>query len=233
MACKGSCDCKTPPSKSLDALRDAERKRVAAETRKAVAEAIIAEVERDVVVEERDAQLAQNSNHKVYVFDSEVSASSVKKCINQLTKWHRQDPGCPIEFQINSPGGSIFDGFVLIDFIRDLRDKGHEVTMVTYGMAASMAGVLLQSADKRVIGANAFLLLHEGSLGAIGDFGDVEDRVELMKLFHDRILNLFEERAKPINPKTTAKFIKGRWQRKDWWIPSEDALKLGLVDEVR
>ena len=24
-----------------------------------------------------------------------------------------------------------------------------------------------------------------------------------------------------------------RWKRKDWWIPSEDALKLGLVDEVR
>jgi ATP-dependent protease ClpP protease subunit len=105
--------------------------------------------------------------------------------------------------------------------------------MVTFGMAASMAGVLLQAADTRIMGANAFLLIHEGSLGAIGDFGDVEDRVELMGQMHDRILSLFETRAKPINPKTTKAFIRNRWKRKDWWITAEEAAKLGLVDEVR
>jgi ATP-dependent protease ClpP protease subunit len=230
---KTSCDCKTA-SPSLDKLREAESKRTMAEARKWLAEAKISEIELGIAVEQRDAQLAQNSRHKVYVFDSSVEAGSVKKCINQLTQWHRQDPGCAIEITINSPGGSIFDGFVLVDFIRDLREKGHQVTMVVYGMAASMGGVLLQAADHRVMGANAFLLIHEGSLGiGMADFGNAEDHFELMKMFHTRILNLFEERAKPINPKTTAKFIKRNWMRKDWWIPSEDALKLGLVDEVR
>ena len=27
--------------------------------------------------------------------------------------------------------------------------------------------------------------------------------------------------------------IKRRWHRKDWWIDSDEALKLGFVDEIR
>lgn len=208
-------------------------KRIEVETRTAEADAEAAELELERAKEKRALELAQNDRHKVYVFDSDVTDGSVKKCIQQLTTWARQDPACPIEIQINSPGGAINAGFALIDFIRDLRTKGHEVTMVALGMAASMAGVILQAADVRVMGANCFLLLHEGSLGAIGDFGEVKDRVKLMEMYHERILALFEERAKPINEKTTKTFIRNRWARSDWWIPSEDALKLGLVDEVR
>ena len=45
-----------------------------------------------------------------------------------------------------------------------------------------------------------------------------------MGLFHDRILGLFEERAKPINPKTTKAFIKRNWERRDWWLTAQTAL---------
>ena len=101
------------------------------------------------------------------------------------------------------------------------------------GVVGGGGGVLLRAADTRVMGANCFMLIHEGSLGAVGDFGEVEDRVKLMEQMHERILALFEERAKPINPKTTKKFIRHRWQRKDWWFSGDEALKLGFVDEVR
>jgi len=164
----------------------------------------------------------------VYVFDKQVEESSVKLCIQQLVNWSRQDPGCKIEIQINSPGGSIIDGFALIDFIRGLRENGHEVTMIAYGYAASMAGVLLQAADRRLMGKHALMLIHEGSLGAIGDFGKVEDRLKLMKMMHDKILALFTERAK-----LSAGQIRSRWERKDWWLTAEEALKHGFVDEIR
>lgn len=216
-----------------EAREHAERAKLEAETRQALAQAEVSEIVLEREQEKREKELTANDKHKVYVFDSAVDASSVKKCIDQLNVWHRQDPKCKIEIQINSGGGGIFDGFHLIDYIRDLRELGHEVTMVGYGMVASMAGVLLQAADRRVLGSNAFLLLHEGSLGAIGDFGDVEDRVKLMKKMHERILALFESRAQPINPKTTKGFIRKRWERNDWWLPAEDALELGFCDEVR
>ncbi|MGH9380864.1 MAG: ATP-dependent Clp protease proteolytic subunit [Thermoanaerobaculia bacterium] len=215
------------------ALLDAKRAKIEAEGREALAQAELTELSLERERDKREHELAANERHRVYVFDTDTSEGAVKKCISQLTTWARQEAGCPIEVQINSPGGSIFAGFALIDFIRDLRDRGHRITMVGLGMVASMAGVLLQAADERVMGQNAFLLIHEGSLGAIGDFGDVEDRVELMGLMHERILTLFEDRAKPINPKTTKTFIRNRWKRKDWWITAAAARNLGFVDEVR
>lgn len=211
----------------------AEADKFKAEKRNEIAKARTAEILLSREQDKRNVELAANDLHNVYIFDSDVSESSVKKCIAQLSTWSRQEPNCKIEIQITSPGGSIFDGFALIDFIRDLRGKGHEVTMLALGMAASMAGVLMQAADVRVMGANALMLIHEGSLGASGDFGNVEDRVKLMELMHQRILTLFEDRATPINPKTTKAFIKRRWNRTDWWIGADDCLKLGLVDEVR
>ncbi|NIT79504.1 MAG: hypothetical protein GWN39_06405, partial [Thermoplasmata archaeon] len=27
--------------------------------------------------------------------------------------------------------------------------------------------------------------------------------------------------------------LKRKWERKDWWIDSDESLKLGLVDEIR
>lgn len=211
----------------------AERALFEAQAERAKAEAGVAQIILRNKEREEKSELAKDTHHHVYVFDKQVSESSVKECVQVLTRWSRQDPGCDIELQINSPGGSIFDGLALVDFLRNLEEKGHSITTVAFGMAASMGGVLLQVGTRRVMGANAMLLIHEGSLGAIGDFGQVEDRIELMKLFHERILDLFVERAQPINKSTTKAFIRKNWKRKDWWIPSQEALKLGFVDEVK
>lgn len=177
------------------------------------------------------AVLADNALNHVYLFDGPVGAKSVKACVKQLTTWARTSPPgkpCAIEVQINSPGGDIFQGFALIDFIRGLSKAGHYITAVTYGMAASMGGVLLQAADHRVIGANSFLLLHEGSLFAGGDYSHFEDQYKLMQQLHGRILDLFASRAK-----VDQKYIREHWERKDWWVTASESLKLGFVDEVR
>jgi ATP-dependent Clp endopeptidase proteolytic subunit ClpP len=223
-------DCCQPkePHPSEIARNDAERDHLLAQARKEIAYAEKAELELAKARRAEQAELAKNEHHFLYVFDQEVSASSVKSCISQLATWHRQYPECAIEIQLNSPGGSIFDGLALIDFVRDLRVKGHHITIVTIGMAASMAGVILQAADTRVMGHNALMLIHEGSLGAVGDFGKVEDRVKLMKQLHERILALFVERSK-----VSKGFITRHWQRRDWWLSAEECLKHGFIDEVR
>lgn len=214
-------------------LAESRAEREVAEARKWNAEAEIFELDLERDHEKRKLELAANHQHHKYIFDSEVSGKSVKDCISTLQKWARLEPGCDVEITMNSPGGSIFDGFALVDFIRDLRAQGHEVTIVGLGIVASMAGVILQAGTKRVLSENSIFLIHEGSLGAIGDFGAVEDRVELMKLFHERILSLFVTRAEPINKRTTKGFIKRNWKRKDWWMSAGDAVKLGFADEVR
>lgn len=209
-----------------------------AETRKEVAYAEQEEIALRKDIREEKDELAKDTHFKVYVFDQGVSDSTVKACVNKLTAWSRQtvdseEGPCKIELQINSPGGDIVAGLALVDFLRSLRKLGHVIDTVAFGMAASMGSVILQAGTRRIMGKNAMLLLHEGSLGAIGDFGQVEDRVKLMEKFHERILDIFVERASALNKKTTKKYITEHWKRTDWWLNASESLEMGFVDEVR
>src|SRR5574341_658348 len=115
----------------------------------------------------------------------------------------------------------------LWDFLLELRQRGHKLTTVARGYAASMAGILLQAGDERVIGPESWLLIHEASFGVVGSYGEVEDRVEWVKKIQARILDIFASRSK-----LSRSQIKRRWHRKDWWLDSDEALKLGFVDRI-
>ena len=205
----------------------AEGRKFEAEARKAEAEARGAEIEAAKAERVEKAMLADNNWHHVYVFDKQVDGKSVTECIKKLTEWNRNDPNCDIEIIFNSPGGSVVDGMALYDFIKQIQHKGHKVTTSSLGMAASMAGILLQAGDVRKMGSEAWLLIHEGSFGAIGSVSEVEDRVEWVKKIGERILAIFAEKS------TLSKAqIKRRWHRKDWWLDADEALKLGFIDEI-
>ena len=148
--------------------------------------------------------------------------------MSTLTGWHRRDDKSDIEIIFSSPGGSIIDGFELFDFLQDLRNKGHKVTTGSLGMAASMAGILLQAGDVRWIGHQSWMMIHRAAFGAIGKTYEVEDEVRLVKRIEERILDIFTSRSELTKVK-----IKRSWARKDWWIDADEAVKLGLVDEIR
>lgn len=192
-----------------------------------------AEIDLEIKGEARRKELLADEHYHVYNLSGEIGSAGVRSTIKALSAWARTDPGCDIEIQINSPGGEISAGFALFDYLSTLRQDGHKITTVGLGTVASMAGVLLQAGDTRALGENAMFLIHEGSLGAIGDFGEVEDRVLLMRQFHTRILEIFASRATPINKKTTEKWIKSKWQRTDWWLRASEAADFGFCDEVR
>ena len=212
---------------------DAYAKKYLAEAAKLDAEAGVAQI--TLVKSQRieREELALDKHHFTYVFDKEVGEASVKECIKQLTQWERLSPECHVDLVINSPGGGVFDGFALVDYITGMLDRGCVVDTHALGMAASMGGVLLQAGVKRTMGKSAMLLIHEAQFGAFGSFGHVEDQVTLVKIMHDQILTLFATRAMPINPKTTKAWIKAAWQRKDWWMSAAQAATLGFCDEVK
>jgi ATP-dependent protease ClpP protease subunit len=83
----------------------------------------------------------------------------------------------------------------LYDFIQELKFAGHTVITKTLGMAASMAGILLQAGSKRVMGSEAYVLIHEVSFMAGGPIGVVEDEVEFVKMIQARVLDIFARKA--------------------------------------
>lgn len=220
----------------------AEAEKAKAEGEKARYEAALAEQEAeqgrlatmkrqidfDREYEKRQRELSDDKYHRIYNFKSVVENGAVSRCMDELTYWHRTAPGCDIDVIFYSPGGDVIDGFALWDFLVRLRREGHKLTTGCVGYAASMAGILLQAGDVRWMGAESYMLIHEAAFMAAGKLGEVEDRVEWVHKIQDRVLDIFAQRSKLSKGQ-----IRRRWRRKDWWIDSSEALKLGFVDEVR
>jgi ATP-dependent Clp endopeptidase proteolytic subunit ClpP len=213
----------------------AETKKTQAEARKALAEAKTAELqaekeklELEKFIKAEEKIKASDSENYVYRFNGGVDKTSVIKCRSKLTQWSRSGSGCDMEIVFASPGGSITAGFELFDYIQQLRAKGHKITTGSLGMAASMAGILLQAGERRWIGHQSWILIHRASFGAIGKTFEIEDEVGWIKRIEERIIQIFMSRSNLTKSK-----IKRNWDRKDWWINADEALEMGLVDEVR
>lgn len=199
-----------------------------AEAAKFAAEARVAELEAAQKERGRREADAADVHHHVYRFTGSVGKDSVEKCMSKLTEWHRLDPKCDIEVVFFSPGGDVISGFALFDHLRWLSREGHLITTGCTGMAASMGGVLMQAGDKRWASGQSWYMIHRAAFGAAGKTFEVEDEVEWVKRIEKRICDIFVKRSNLTEAK-----IKRNWDRKDWWIDADQALELGLVDEIR
>lgn len=199
--------------------------RAAAETRKALIDAAKSDVELGEARRRDQDSRAEAGRTLVYTFYAEVGEESVRAAMQTLAVWSRRDPGAPITVVLNSPGGRVLDGLALYDFLLRLRHEGHHLRIEVLGRAASMGGILLQAADERVIGPNAFVLIHEVSGGAEGRSSELGDAVAFHALLEGRLLAILAERST-----MTTRQIRTRWQRKDWWLDADEAVALGFAD---
>lgn len=175
---------------------------------------------------DRLAKPGSRDYRQLNIFDA-IYGANVDSWIATLEHWERRDPGKPITIRINSPGGSVLDGFALLDTILRLRRNGHHITTHGLGMIASMATILMQAGSERVLDKNAWFMIHEVSAGARGKASEMEDELKFINKLQDRLLDLLAERST-----LTKAQIKRRWKKTDDWMSADDALALGFVDRV-
>lgn len=211
-------------------LAEAEKARWDAESARYDAE--IQKISRDKVIRQESFDLLSDFYHYVYRFEGDVTQKSVNSCLCTLDAWHRQNPECEMEIRINSPGGSVIHGMSLVDQLTQYSLRGggsHKVTITVRGFAASMAAIILQTADVRRMGSEAYLLVHEPSGVAEGSTGDIKDMAKWFEVMSARIARLFVGRA---GGKITLDEFELMWQRRDVWLDSEESLGYGFIDEV-
>jgi ATP-dependent protease ClpP protease subunit len=181
---------------------------------------------------EREARNVQAQNDRNHVYHFETAVRDTQKVRETLDQWHRLDPNADWTLVMNSPGGSVIDGMALFDHLAaySLRGGGtHKLTILTRGYSASMAGILAQAADERVMGAESYLMLHKVSTMTGGSLDDIEDEVEFLRMITARVESIFVERS---GGKLTKATLRRRWARRDWWVDSATALKFGLADRI-
>lgn len=214
------------------AIKAAEAAKMKAEAKSAMYEAEIQKINRDRIVRQEKFDLLGDFYHHTYYFDSDVTQKSVNACMRVLEAWHRQNPKCDMEIIITSYGGSVIHGMSLVDKLTQYSLRGggqHKITIRVLGAAASMAAIILQTADVRLMGREAYLLVHEPSGSAEGTHGDLKDVIAWFDLVSERIARLFVDRS---GGKISLEDFEALWQRRDVWLDSEKSLGYGFVDAI-
>ena len=75
-----------------------------------------------------------------------------------------------IVVQVNSPGGSFFEGFAIYNLLRNHNAK---VTVQVMGLAASAASVIAMAGDEIQMGEGSFVMIHNAAVIAIGNRHDL------------------------------------------------------------
>lgn len=133
-----------------------------------------------------------------------------------------------ITLKINSPGGRVDVGWVLIDRIEKSRLP---FTCVVDRDAASMAFMILQACDVRLMTKRSTLMAHQISLGFTKNTTlTLKELEELASL--TRIEDSAQVEHEVAKMKITAAEFRKRTEGKDWFMNWEEALKVGAVDGV-
>lgn len=198
-----------------------------AQRRQADTETALKQVELEVGQRVWDIQQATPGEAGEFIFYADVDERSVYATLQNLENYSRRNPGKPMTLVFDSPGGSIFDGLHLYDFLQEIKRRGHHLTTRSLGMAASMGAILLQAGNHREMSRNGFMLIHEASAFAGGKLTTMKDETALIQRLEDKLVDILAERST-----LSVRQLKTKMNRKDYWLDAPEALSVGLIDAI-
>lgn len=160
-------------------------------------------------------------------FSTAVSDESAKDAIRKLWYLEHTDPGKPILFVINSPGGSVDSGFAIWDQIMMITSP---VTTLVTGLAASMGSLLSLAAapGKRFATKNARIMIHQPLISGViqGQATDLEIQAKEIIKTRRQIVDVYAK-ATGKEPELIEKTID-----RDTWMSANEAKDFGLLDGI-
>ena len=128
-----------------------------------------------------------------------------------------------INIVMSSPGGCVSEGLAIHAAIASARNK---VTITCMGYAYSMAAIILQAADERVLEENCRFMIHDGSGGVQGELGVLFSATTELSKTHSTALKILAQRSG-----LTLEKVRDL-SRAETYLSAREAAKLGFVDKV-
>lgn len=149
---------------------------------------------------------------------SETSAKYIQKALEQVPEDGK------IELYINSNGGSVKEGVAIYNQL-----KRHPAQKTGYvdGVAHSVAFVILQACDKRVMGEGTSALIHEMWVCTCGNADQLREEADQLDTLMESNRALFMQRAKGITENDLIAMMK-----KETILTPDAALQYGFIDEI-
>lgn len=164
---------------------------------------------------------------RVIFLHGEVGDEMADAIVAQLLLLEAQDPQADITMYINSPGGSVTAGLAIkntMDFITcDVRTVG-------LGLQASMGAFLLASGTrgKRGVLRDSQIMIHQVLSGSQGQATDMEIKMKHTLLLKEKLNRYLSEYTYgKVDYDTMVQMCE-----RDNWLQPEDALEIGLIDEI-
>lgn len=127
--------------------------------------------------------------------------------------------------EVNSAGGSVFAGFEIFSLLRGAQCR---TVAVVQSLAASAASTIISGCDIVQMSPVAQIMLHLPSISTTGDREDHRDSIKLLDSITESILNGYAVKCRG---KATRERL-AQLIRAETWIPAQDAVELGLADEI-
>lgn len=162
---------------------------------------------------------------RIIFLGEEVNETTSSLIVAQMMFLEAEDPDKDIHFYINSPGGSVTDGFAIYDTMHYVKC---DVATYCMGMAASMGAFLLAGGTKgkRFALPNAEIMIHQPLGGAKGQATEIEIAAKQILKTKERLNKILSENTgQPYD-------VIAQDTERDNWKTAEEALEYGLIDKI-
>lgn len=175
-----------------------------------------------------------NNTHKLYIYDDvtaygsfnwstwsyDESETSAKYFRDQLEAISDTDT---IELHINSNGGSVKEGVAIYN---QLKQKGcHKVGYVD-GVAYSIAFVILQACDERIMGVGTSALIHDMWVEVAGNARELRKAADDLDVLMQSNRQIFMQRSN-LDEQQLIEMME-----KETFLTPDECLEYGLIDEI-
>jgi ATP-dependent Clp endopeptidase proteolytic subunit ClpP len=180
----------------------------------------------DDITNADDSTISTFSNH-IY-FNDEINNNTAFKLNNALrlmeTKLKSLNiDNIPIYLHLTTNGGIIHSAFNIIDCMNSITLP---IYTVIEGFVASAGTLISVCGEKRYIGKNAYVLIHELRSGVWGKMSEIEEEMTNIKKIQEHLMNIYLEKTK-IKRKKLNRILK-----KDIEWNAYEALEFGIADEI-
>ena len=162
---------------------------------------------------------------RIIMLDTDVNSMSASLIVAQMLFLESTSPGKPINFYINSPGGSVTAGMSIYDTMQFIKSPIHTTVM---GIAASMGSFLAMAGEKgkRAILPHARHMIHQPSGGASGMASDVEIQYKELQYWKETLTDIYVEHTGVKRDKIAKDMDR------DFFMSAKESIEYGLADFV-
>lgn len=156
---------------------------------------------------------------RIQIFDligQEVRANTVSDALKQIGPR-------PVVVEINSPGGSYFEGVAIYNL---LRAHPAPVTARVMGIAASAASIIAMGASRVEMARNAEMMIHGGALLVAGGTAQMEAAAAFLRQIDAALAETYARRTGLPVAKVAAMLAA------ETYLPAAQAIALGFADAL-